>query len=143
MLKRTWLTLSYLAIVSTAILGLMGCDGRISQCNRVIEVINAEQEPLKDASGSDAPALRSLASLLDNVASKVSSVRVEDDKLIKFRNDYATMAKDLANAARETASALLSDDSSKAAEAAKNMSSFGSRESELVDNINQYCSGSA
>jgi predicted transcriptional regulator len=104
-------------------------------------VINKEQGPLKTTQGSDPDALNKLAETLDGVASKVESVELKDDKLIGFRNDYASMAKDLAKSSRETAKALQSNDPKQAAEAAKTMSSFGPRESQLVDSINKYCSG--
>ncbi|MCA9625423.1 MAG: hypothetical protein KC731_40655 [Myxococcales bacterium] len=141
MRTATWMATSLLALGTTAIMGLAGCDGKISQCNRLIEEINKEQGPLKEASGSDPAALNKLADTLDGVATKVEAVELKDEKLVGFRNDYAKMAKDLASASRDTATALESNDPTKAAEAAKTMSSFGSRESDLVDNINKYCSG--
>jgi major membrane immunogen (membrane-anchored lipoprotein) len=135
------MTAATLAIGLTAAGGLTACDGKIAQCNRLIEVINKEQGPLKSASGSDPAALKKLAETLDNVAKKVSAVEVKDEKLVKFRDDYASMAKDLSKASRDTAGALESNDPKKATEAAKAMSGFGPRESALVDNINKYCSG--
>jgi hypothetical protein len=52
------------------------------------------------------------------------------------------MAKDLAKASRDTATALEKSDPKQAAEAAKTMNSFGPRETQLVEEINKYCSGS-
>jgi hypothetical protein len=120
---------------------LGGCDGRIAQCNRLIRVINAEQDPIKKASGGDPTALKNLADALDNVATKVEAVDVKDEKIVGFRDQYAGMAKELATASRSTAAALEEKDSKKATEAASHMSSFGTRESELVGEINGYCSG--
>lgn len=143
MRMKTWIAAATVVFASTAAMGLVGCDGKISQCNRLIEVINKEQGPLKDASGSDPAALKKLAETLENVATKVEAVELKDEKLVSFRDDYAKMARDLAKASNETAEALDGKDPTKAQEAAKTMSSFGSRESDLVDNINKYCSGSA
>ena len=144
-MRRQALRMSVFAVAAglMATGGLTACDGKISQCNRLIEVINKEQGPLKSASGSDPEALKKLAETLDNVSSKVKAVELKDEQLVKFRDDYATMAGDLAKASRDTAGALESNDPKKAADAAKNMSSFGPRESQLVDSINKYCSGSA
>jgi hypothetical protein len=122
-------------------LALVGCDGRIAQCNRLIRVINAEQGPIKQASGGDPTALKNLADALDNVAAKVEAVEVKDEKIVAFRDQYAGMAKELATASRNTAAALEEKDAKKATEAASHMSSFGTRESELVGEINGYCSG--
>jgi hypothetical protein len=114
---------------------------KIAQCNRLVQVINSEQGPLKSASGSDPDSLRKLADTLDHVATRVAAVEMRDAKLTGFRDDYAEMARDLAGASRETAAALDTNDPKRAANAARNMSSYGPRESELVDNINKYCSG--
>jgi hypothetical protein len=123
------------------LLGLLpGCDGRISQCNALISVINAEQEPIKKASGGNPEALRKLGDAIENVSTKVSEVQVEDAKILEFRNKYAEMAKEVAAAARDTAIAIEAKDHKKATEAAELMSSFGTRESELVGEINGYCS---
>jgi hypothetical protein len=118
-------------------------DGKVSQCNRLIEIINAEQESLKNASGSDPAALDSLGDVLENTGEAVGAVRLRDPELKRLRNDYRTMAHDLAKASRQTAQALRGNDPNLAAIAAKKMSSFGGLESALVDDINRYCSGSA
>jgi regulator of extracellular matrix RemA (YlzA/DUF370 family) len=120
---------------------LSACDGRITQCNQLIRVINAEQEPIKRASGSDPEALNKLADALDNVGTKVAEVKVEDESIIGFRDKYSTMAKELAKAARDTAAAIEANDPKTATTAADHMTSFGNRESELVGEINGYCSG--
>lgn len=140
--KASWTTVTVSAIAVTVSLGLLSCDGKIAQCNRLIEVINKEQGPLKKATGNDPAALKKLADTLDNVAKKVEAVELKDEKLLSFRNEYSQMAKDLGKASRDTATAVESNDPKKAQDAAKNMSSFGDRESDLVDNINKYCSGS-
>lgn len=125
----------------TSLLALPACDGRISQCNQLIRVINAEQEPIKRASGSDPEALKKLGDALDSVGTKVSEVQIKDENIVDFRDKYSKMAKELATAARDTAAALEAKDTKKATDAANHMASFGTRESELVGEINGYCSG--
>jgi hypothetical protein len=130
------------ALMGAALIAFgLGCDGKINQCNRLIDVINKEQGPLKNLKGNDPEELKKLAETLDGVGSKVKAVELNDDKLVAFRDDYAKMAEDLAATSRETAEALASNDPKKAGEAAKKMNSFTPRETELVDNINKYCSG--
>jgi hypothetical protein len=115
---------------------------RVSQCNELIEVINREQAPLRQALGSDAEALQKLADTLEAVAVQVDAVAIDDATLVAFRDDYAKMARDLALDSRKTSAAIASNDLVAAADAAKSMSSFTERESDLVDAINRYCSGS-
>ena len=140
MVRMRW---SMVGVMVCAALAMSGCDGRIPQCNRLIKVINEEQGAIKAASGDDAAALNTFADTLESVANKVSGVELEDEQLSAFRDAYAAMAKDLAKASRDTASALEKGEHKEAADGAKEMSGFGERESELVDSINKYCSGSA
>ena len=114
---------------------------KIRQCNNLIETINETQERLKKNTGSDPAALKQLATTLDASAKTVQAVELTDAKLVKFRDEYSKMAKDLGKAARAAASALEASDAEKAQEAAKTMSGFGKRESDLVDDVNKYCSG--
>ena len=95
--------------VISAIKDVFG-EGKISKCNRLIEVINREQGPLKNTSGSDLAALRKLGDTLDGVAERVTAVRDLDDELSRRRDEYASMAKDLAKASRDTAAALEGND---------------------------------
>jgi len=121
---------------------LIGCDSRIGQCNRLIEVINGEQQHIKDAAkNTDAAGMKKLADTLDGVAGKVNSVELKDDKLVGFRNDYKGMVEDLSKVARDSAAAIESQDPNKAQEAKKKMNSFSTRENDLVNSINKYCSG--
>lgn len=117
-----------------------GCEPtKVAACNRLIAAINDEQEPLKQATGSDPAALRELADLLSHVAGKVGMVELTDPTLVGHRDDYAAMATELAASARATAAALERNDPAGAAAAAEGLSSFGSRESTLVDDLNRYC----
>jgi regulator of extracellular matrix RemA (YlzA/DUF370 family) len=138
----TWATAARLALGVTAAGALTGCDGKIAQCNRLIDVINTEQAPLKNAMGDDPSTLKKLAETLEGVAKKVRAVQIKDPKLIAFRDEYAKMAEELATAARETAAAYEGNDEQRVAESGKKMKSFEPREKKLVSDINGYCSGS-
>jgi hypothetical protein len=112
---------------------------KTTQCNRLIRIINMEQGPMKAASGSDPAVLRNLAATLDDVAKTVRAIKLTDKKLIGFRDGYATIAVDLGKASRVTADALAANDATRAATAAKVMSSFAPRESKVIDGINKHC----
>src|SRR5262245_11065391 len=105
---------------------LLGCDSKTRQCNRLIGVINKEQEPLKkDPPKLDDPAsLRGFADTLDGVAKQVTAVEVKDEQLGIYRDDYAKMAKDLAKVARDMANAVEAKDVTKQSESGKTMSTF-------------------
>lgn len=121
---------------------LAGCDPKIKQCNRLIDVINGEQDLIKDAaSKNDVEGLKKLAETLDEVGKKVDGVELKDEKLQEFRGDYKKMVEDLAKVSRDSAEALETNDPNKAQDAQKKMSKFGARENELVNGINEYCQG--
>lgn len=133
-----WATAALLTVGLTA---ATGCDGKISQCNRLIEVINAEQNTIRNAKTDDANAMKELADKLDGVVKKVEGVEVKDEKLVKFRGDYIGLISDFAKTARNTAGAMESKDLNKLQEAQKELKKIGPRESNLVNDINSYCQG--
>ncbi len=142
MSRKILVAASSVAIATTAVMGLAGCDGKTKQCNQLIDVIKKEKAPLEQAAGDDPAELKKLAETLGNVAEKVEAVKVKDKSLAKLRDDYATMVRDLAKASTDTAAAIEDNDATKTQEAVKTISGFGSRETDLVDNINTYCSSS-
>jgi hypothetical protein len=133
----------FLAVVGVATLCLCACDGKTRQCNRLISVINKEQEPLKKSPPKlDEPAsLRSFADTLDAVGKQVAAVELADEELLEYRDSYGKMAKDLAKVARDMANAVEAKDVSKQSEAGKTMSTFEGRENDLVGGLNGYCQG--
>jgi hypothetical protein len=130
-----------LAAVLGAALSLLGCDSKTRQCNRLIGVINKEQEPLKKEPPKldDPGSLRTFGDTLDGVAKQVSTVELKDEELGGFRDNYAKMAKDLAKVARDMANAVEAKDVAKQSESGKTMSTFEGRENELVGGLNGYC----
>ncbi len=94
-------------------------DGRVAECNALVEVINLGQGPLKRLAGSDPTALRNLATLLDGVEARTRAVGAVDHTLRQFRDDFARTAGDLAQASRDVADALDENNPQKAVKAAK------------------------
>ena len=117
-------------------------ESKTTQCNRLIQIINTEQEVVKSSTGADSAALRTLANKLDGVAIKVSTVKLTDEKLIAFRDSYTKMASDLAASSRKVADAVDAVDRDALTEGTKAMQSFGTRESKIVGDLNVYCTGS-
>jgi len=121
---------------------LSGCDPKINQCNRLIDVINGEQDLIKTAaSKNDVEGLKKLAETFDEVGKKVDAVELKDEKLRGFRSDYKKMVDDLAKVSRDSAEAYETNDPAKSEDAEKKMSKFTARENELVNSINEYCQG--
>jgi TPR repeat protein len=114
-------------------------DERVRQCNLLIDKINEDQSAMMSAKGSDPEALRQLARILIQVADAVAAVRADDDGVVRFRDEYAKLSRDLSAATLRTAEALERNNPKEAADAARSMTEFGPREGELVKTINEYC----
>jgi hypothetical protein len=140
-MRRTasWLGAGMVALVGLSTAALVGCNDRISQCNALITVINEEQGKHKDTAGDNADDLKKLGDALEGTAKKIGDVQLKDEKLKAFREEYKKMCEDLANAARDAATA--GDDPKKRETAIKVMQGIGPREDKLVNDINSYCQG--
>jgi len=129
-----------LALLLLAGLGA-GCDGKIAQCNRLIDAINKAQAPMKKQAKNDPKVLSKIETNALSLAKKVRAVELKDEKLIALRDSYAKMAEELASTAKDTAKVFAEGDAKKAEEARKNMGKFGPRETKLVAEMNGYCQG--
>ncbi len=129
------------ALLTVGVFATTACDGKIPQCNRLIEVINAQQPNISNAKTEDAAAMKALATKLDEVVKKVGAVDVKEEKLVKYRDDYVALIGDFAKTARGTAAAMETKDLTKLEEAQKNLKEIGPRERKLVGDINSFCQG--
>lgn len=135
-----------LLLVSVVLAGITAaafsaCDRKIPQCNRLIQVINSEQEKVRDRPATDPAALRKLAESLSSISKKVAAVELEDAELLRMRDEYATMTDELAKAAGDTAKALEANDYELADKSNEQLETVGKREGPLVAELNKYCSG--
>mgnify|MGYP000940007812 CR=1 FL=1 len=95
-------------IVGTALLfGVPGCgQKKINECNQLIEVINKGVDSLNKASKSNSAdptgttEYKTMADTMEAVAADAAKVELTVPELKKLSQDYQTMAKDVAKAAR-------------------------------------------
>lgn len=130
-----------LALAGAASLTL-GCGAkRISECNKLITVVNEEGQKLGASPSSDAAGLKKMADDLDASAGKVAAAEVTLPELVKFRDDYAQVMKDVAKGLRDSAAGAEGADLGKATAALKIVTDAGTRSSKLVGEINGFCQG--
>jgi DNA repair ATPase RecN len=133
-----------LALVAAAVIA-SGCgQKKITECNAMIQVINAgmasiEKVPKNEADPTGVASLRALAEALDKVAADAGGVQLTLPELKKMRDEYQRIAKDIAKAERELATAAQDRDKARrdAAEAA--LDAVVKEENPLVEQINKYC----
>ncbi|HMY17378.1 MAG TPA: hypothetical protein PKA58_13735 [Polyangium sp.] len=134
-------------IVGTALLfGVPGCgQKKINECNQLIEVINKGVDSLNKASKSNSAdptgttEYKTMADTMEAVAADAAKVELTVPELKKLSQDYQTMAKDVAKAAREMVTAADSQDFAKVNAAKANVEKAVKQEDPLVDSINKFC----
>jgi uncharacterized membrane protein YjjP (DUF1212 family) len=124
-----------------AALAVSGCENRVGQCNKLIEVINTEGNKLKVS--SDAAGLKKMADDLDAAAKKLEAVDITIDKLKGYRDEYKNFMVDFSKAARAFAEMQSGEaaDPKKSQDALANLNTSLQKSSKLTDDINNYCQG--
>lgn len=84
-------------------------------------------------------ALRELAELMDEMAASAARLKLTIRELQRFSSEYQAMARDLAEAARDFATAVDANDADRSSAAQMAIHNAISREDPIVDGINQFC----
>jgi hypothetical protein len=127
------------------LLATAGCGHKkIAECNAVVQVINAgvvslEKAPKNEADPTGVSDLRAMADAMDKIAAEAQSVELTLPELKKLRDDYQKMAREIAKAERDLASAAQDRDTARRAAAESTLDIAVKQEDPLVDQINKYC----
>src|SRR6185312_12451926 len=106
-------------LLAVLLLPALGCgQKKINECNAVVQVINAgvvslEKAPKNEGDPTGVSDLKSMADAMDKVAADAAAVQLTLPKLIRLRDDYHKMAKDIAKAERELAAAAQERDAAR------------------------------
>jgi len=123
----------------------LGCgQKKINECNAVVQVINAgvvslEKAPKNEGDPTGVSDLKAMADAMDKVASDAAAVQLTLPRLIRLRDDYHKMAKDIAKAERDLATAAQERDATRRKDAEATLDAAVKQEDPLVDQINQFC----
>ena len=135
------------AALLLGLLGLLtaGCgQKKITECNAVVQVINAgvvslEKAPKNEGDPTGVSDLKAMADAMDKVASDALNVQLTLPELKKYRDEYQKMAKEIARAERDLARAAEERDTAKRGAAESTLDAAVKAEDPLVDQINKYC----
>lgn len=142
---RTQVTLAALVAALGLVAGAGGCgQNKVSECNALIEVINKGVQSIEKGTkaGTDqggSSELKAMADAMDKVAADAAQVKLTTQELQKFSSEYQAMAKDVAKAARDLATAADANDADKSNAAQAAIEKAIKQEDPLVDNINKFC----
>jgi hypothetical protein len=115
---------------------------KADQCNQVIGSLNkakSEIDAISAVPNPGSPQMREIAVSFDGVAESTSSVPLTDVELKKDVEEYATMARDAARAARGLADAIDSRNAAAMLKSKADLESAGARETPILAAINLYC----
>jgi hypothetical protein len=134
-----------LVLLGLLALPSLGCgQKKITECNAVVQVINAgvvslEKAPKNEADPSGVSDLRAMADAMDKVSAEAGAVQLTLPELKKLRDEYQKMAKEIAKAERELATAAQEHDTARRGAAETTLDAAVKLEDPLVDQINKYC----
>lgn len=115
-------------------------QGKITQCNALIGVINKGVKNIDGNKGpADASGLKTVADTMDQIAAEAAQVKLSVAELQKFSTDYQGMAREVATAARAMAGALDAKDSGNVSNAQTAMEKAVKQEDALIEGINSFC----
>jgi hypothetical protein len=140
---RTWIEPTVTAAVLIAALCACGLGGnKVSECNKLIDVMNKGADQVrkaKAAGATDVADLEKMATSMDDLANNVTRLSLTNADLKKRADSYATNARDMARAAREMAAAVRVKDRAKTVSAKAAIDKAVAAEQPLVNDINSFC----
>ena len=144
------------SIAALMAIALVGCESKVAQCNKLIEVVNQGQEISQNIQGTDAATMEKLSTDLSGLSEQIQAVEVEDETLIGFRDRFVKIYQDLGGAASKVGGALAALNDIKpnpegvqkakelqadVEEASKIGDQAAKDEDTLVKEVNTYCGG--
>lgn len=142
-LKRT-VTLS---LVSAIALLFAGCgESKVTQCNKVIGVANkaatlGQQFGKDPKSSKGAKGLTELAGKIDEINNEMKALTVKDEKIQGFQQRFLTLYQDISKGLNDAASAIDKKNIRDANRFLVGLQKSSVDESNIVKEINTYCSG--
>jgi len=136
---------THLGLLGLLAVASAGCtQKKITECNTLVQVINAgvvglEKAPRNDQDPTGIADLKAMAASMDKVAADTAAVQLTIPELRKMRDDYQKMAREIAKAERDLASAAEDRNAAKRSAAEAALDTVVKQEDPLVDQINKYC----
>jgi acyl-coenzyme A synthetase/AMP-(fatty) acid ligase len=133
-----------LAVLAVGALLTSACGaGKIQQCNKLIEKVNAASAAVSKSNGGAGKAsdMDAMAKALDQAKTDITTVQLEDAKLKGYQQDYSKMLDKVSTSAKAISAASAKNDAPGLQAAMKDIQAATAEETTIVNNINTYCSG--
>jgi hypothetical protein len=116
-------------------------SSRVSQCNKLTEVINQADKATVSAKTGLPADLIGAADGLDQIVQELKTVEVNDEKLLALRGSFVLMYTDLGQLFRHTAIAISKQDRQGIKSYLESLQAANQQDRVLVQEINTYCAG--
>lgn len=128
--------------MASASLGLLGCKGKVEQCNAFVDEANAGQGSYVglEAIVGNPDALGKRADALDASSKKLRAIELKDARLVELRDQYGTLTDQYSAGLRKLASSP-KDDAAAAYAVEQDLDGVADKQQKLIQDINAYCGG--
>jgi methyl-accepting chemotaxis protein len=124
-----------------------GCSQRkkVAECNALIGVVNHAVESIQSGArkgpdgGSAEKDLREMAEAMGRIADEAAKLELTVAELKQFGKQYEDMAREVAAAAKELATAIEKVDDEQMRKAQDRMEKAVQQEDPLIESINRFC----
>jgi len=134
-----------MTIVLVGVLLTSCSEGKVAQCNRLIEIANQAANQVESVTQSSSPedteAFMSIAESANNAANQLESLEIEDETLQGFQERFISLYVETSAATEELVNAVNAQDAPGAVSAYEKLERATSQEGPLVDEVNTYCGG--
>lgn len=135
----------FLITLSVSVLAVACGESKVSQCNRIIAVVNKASGEAQAAGKSDNPDrvgnLENVANSIDQYAQELEAVQVKDETLQGLQSRLIQMYQETSKAIRSLVEGARKKDNQAVTASIKSLKQANQKESSLVDEFNQYCRG--
>ena len=136
------LSVSAFLVISTG-----ACNGKVAQCNKLIETVNASMTKMDESSKKldgkdDAKDLVELGKSLDTAKKDVEGIEITDAKLKGMQGQFVKSIDNMAVSTKAMSAAAEKNDATAIKAAMTKLETSGNENSKLTDDINKYCTGS-
>lgn len=132
---------------AVALLLSTGCDTKVSQCNKLIDVVNKHTQQLstsieKLADVQTTPTVADdFAKVVKTANDEISALSFSDEKVKGFANDYIGLLAEADKVGKEMAEAAKSSNVDTLNKAVEDADKLVKLEDTIVNNVNGYCQG--
>ncbi|MEM7770664.1 MAG: hypothetical protein AAF327_09150 [Cyanobacteria bacterium P01_A01_bin.37] len=145
MLNRRVLTTFLILSIGVS---LVSCsEGKVSQCNQLIEIANQAASNVESVTNNSSPddpeAFLSIAETADEAARSLEDVEITDSTLEDYKQQFISLYVETSLATQQLVEAVQAQDAEEAEAAYGRLEEATEKEAPLVDDVNAYCGGAA